>query len=65
MPWSQFFIKVAGIYFGNSVHDNWNWGTLYDRLTKKIHIWNKIRLTLRGKKLPLAISLDQNYGTQE
>ena len=35
MSQSQFFIKVAGVYFGNSVHDNWNWGTLYDRLTKK------------------------------
>ena len=36
--WSQFSIKIIGVYFGNSAHENRNWDKIYDNLTKKIHI---------------------------
>ena len=43
MAWSQYFIKVVGVHFHNSAHDSRNWDKLYDNLTKKIHIWNKMQ----------------------
>ena len=46
MIWSQFSIKMVGVYFHNSAHNNRNWCKISDNLTKKIHI----QLSLRGKK---------------
>ena len=50
MVWSQFSIKMVAVHFHNSARDNRNWDKIYDNLTKKIHIWNRIQLFLRGKK---------------
>ena len=35
MTWSQFFIKIVGESFGNSVLDNSNWDKISHSLTKK------------------------------
>ena len=35
MTWSQFFIKIVGERFGNSVLDNSNWDKISHGLTKK------------------------------
>ena len=45
---SQFSIKMVGVYFHNSAHNNRNWCKISDNLTKKIHI----QPSLRGKKKP-------------
>ena len=37
MVWSQFFIKIFGVHFGNSVLDNCNWDRISVSLTKKSH----------------------------
>ena len=37
------------VHFGNSVHDSRNWGKIYDDLKTKIHILNRMQLSLRGK----------------
>ena len=49
VAWSQFSIKMAGVHFHDSAYDNRNWDKIYDNLTKRIHIWHKIQLCLRGK----------------
>ena len=33
MVWSQFSIKMSGVQFNNSAHDNRNWDKIYDNLT--------------------------------
>ena len=38
MAWSQFSIKMVGVHFLNSAHDNRNWDKIYDNLTGKIYI---------------------------
>ena len=38
MSWSQFSIKIVGVHFRNSAHDNRNRDEIYDNLTKKTHI---------------------------
>ena len=40
MEWSQFFIKILGVNFGNSVLDNSSWDKISEDITKEIHIWN-------------------------
>ena len=50
MAWSQFSIKTVGVHFRNSANDNRNWYKIYNNLTKKIHIWSRIQLPLRGRK---------------
>ena len=37
MTWSQFSIKILGVYFGNSVIDNSNWDKISHSLTKNQH----------------------------
>ena len=49
MVWSQFSIKIIGVYFGNSAHENRSWDKIYDNLTNKIHIWKIMQLSLKGK----------------
>ena len=40
---------MVGIHFRNSAHDNRNWDKIYDNLTEKIYIWNRMQLSLREK----------------
>ena len=58
----QFTIKIIAVYFVNSVHDNTNWDKIYNNLTysetkmynnltQKIHIWSRMEISLRVKKL--------------
>ena len=35
MVWSQFSIKILGVYFGNYVLDNSNWDKISPSLTRK------------------------------
>ena len=51
MIWSNFSIKILGINFENFVQDNSNWEKIRDNTAKKIQMWNRVRLSLRGKKL--------------
>ena len=48
---SNFSIKILGINFDNFISDNSNWDKIVDNIAKKIHIWNRVRLSLRGRKL--------------
>ena len=43
MTWSQFSIKILGVYFGNSVIDNSNWDKISHSLTKNQHyaLWTQ------------------------
>ena len=49
VTWPQFTIKIIGVHFGNSVVVNNNWDKVNDKLTNKVHPWNKVMLSLRGK----------------
>ena len=49
--WSNFSIKILGINFDNFTSDNSNWDKISANAAKKIHIWNKVRLSLTGRKL--------------
>ena len=49
--WSQFFIKILGVNFGNSIPDNSNWGKVIEGIIKRTHIWNRVRISLWGKKI--------------
>ena len=49
VAWSQFSIKMVGVHFYNSAHNNRNWDKIYDNLTKKIHIRNRMQFSLRGE----------------
>ena len=51
MEWPQFFIKILGINFGNSIFDNSNWDKISEGIIKTIHIWKRMRLSLRRKKI--------------
>ena len=51
MTWSQFSIKIIGVHFYYSAHDNRNWDEIYDNLTKKFYIWNRMQLSLKQKKI--------------
>ena len=35
----------------NSILENSNWDNISEDIIKKIHIWNRVRLSLRGKKI--------------
>ena len=51
MAWSSFSIKILGIIFDNDVPDNSIWDKISANLTKQIHIWNRVTLSLRGRKI--------------
>ena len=51
MIWSNFSVKILGLNFDNFIPDNSNWDKIKDNIAKKIHMWNRVRLSLRGKKL--------------
>ena len=48
---SNFSIKILGIISDNFISDNSNWDKIVDNIAKKINIWNRVRLSLRGRKL--------------
>ena len=41
-------IKILGVNFGNSILDNSKWDKISDNIAKKIHIWNRGRLSFKG-----------------
>ena len=51
MEWSQFSIKILGVKFGNFILDDSNWDKISEVITNKISIWNRVRLSLRDKKI--------------
>ena len=51
MEWSNFSIKIFGINFDNFISDNTNWDKISVNIAKRIHIWNRVRLSFRSKKL--------------
>ena len=54
MEWSQFYIKVLGVNCSN-------WDKSSEGITKNIHIWNRVRLFLRGKKIIQLVSLNTKW----
>ena len=51
MEWSQFSIKILAVNFGISILDTSNWDKISKVIIKKDQIWNRVRLSFRGKKL--------------
>ena len=45
------FSRSVGVNFGNSILDNSNWDKISEGIIKKIQIWNRVRLSLRGTKI--------------
>ena len=39
------------VNFGNSILDNSEWDKISEGIAKKIHIWNRLRLSLRDKNI--------------
>ena len=59
MKWSNLSIKLLGINFENFVPDNSNRNKISIHIAKRIHFWNRVRLSLRGKKViinPILLS---------
>ena len=50
MTWSQFFIKMVGVYFRKSAHDNWNWAKIHDRQFHKENSYLKQDAVLFERK---------------
>ena len=51
MEWSQFSIKILAVNFGISILNTSNWDKISKVIIKKDQIWNRVRLSFRGKKL--------------
>ena len=49
--WPVFSIKILGITFDNAVPVNSNWDKISANIAKRIHIWKRVRLSLRGRKI--------------
>ena len=55
--WSNLSIKILGVNFGNVTLDNSVWDKISENIKKNIYIyiyiylWNRVRLSLRGRKL--------------
>ena len=47
----KIFHKNTSANFVNFSLDNSNWDKISESLTKKLHIWNRVRHSLRGKKI--------------
>ena len=41
----KIFINIFGVNFGNSILDNSKWDKIIDDIAKKIHTWNRVRLS--------------------
>ena len=50
MVWSEFFIKILGVNFGNSILGNSDWDKISESMIKKIYIEDRMKISLRGKK---------------
>ena len=50
MAWSNFSIKILGITFDSFTPDNSIWDKISANTAKRIHIWNRVRLSLRGRR---------------
>ena len=48
MEWLQFSIKILGVNFGHSFLNNFDWDKT--SIINRIHIWNRAKVSLRGKK---------------
>ena len=51
MVWSNFSIKILGITFENYTPDNSIWEKITENIMKRIHIWNRVRLSLKGRRI--------------
>ena len=51
IEWTQFPTKIIGVNFVNSVPDNSKWDNVSEGTIKKINMWKRVRLSLRGKKI--------------
>ena len=51
MVWSNLSIKILGINLGNFTLDNSIWDKTSANITRNINLWNRIRLSLRVRKL--------------
>ena len=51
MEWAQFFIKILAANFGNYILDNSNLDKISEGIIKEIHIWNRVRISLKGKTI--------------
>ena len=44
----KIYLKIFGFNLGSSITDNSKWDKISDGIAKKIHIWNIVRLSLKG-----------------
>ena len=44
-------IKILGVNFGNPILNNYKSDKISEVLAKEIHVWNRVRLSLRGKNI--------------
>ena len=44
-------IKILGVNFGNPILNNYKSDKISEVLAKEIHVWNRARLSLRGKNI--------------
>ena len=51
IEWAQFFIKILGANFGNYILENSNLDKIIAGRIKEIHIWNRVRISLKGEKI--------------
>ena len=51
MVWLNLYIKILGKNFNNFIPDNSIWDKISVNITKRIHIWTRLRLSLRGRRL--------------
>ena len=55
------FHQNTCVNFVNSSLDNCNYNEKSESLIKKLHIWNTVRLSLRGKKIIINIYYSKIY----
>ena len=51
MVWSNLSIKILGLTFENHTLDNSIWEKITENITKRIHIWSRVRLSLKGRRI--------------
>lgn len=51
MVWLNLYIKILGKNFNNFIPDNSIQDKISVNITKRIHIWTRLRLSLRGRRL--------------
>ena len=53
--------QSTGVNFVNSSLDNCNYNEISESLIKKLHIWNTVTLSLRGKNIIINIYCSKIY----